>query len=331
MGFVSDLLGGGGDDAADASIEGAQITADAQQEALEYLKEKEAVPSWYQNQAMNALAGFYGLPQFTGGSAGVEKPIMPELQSVPGAVNYNYDTGDGIYGTDNSQEIARINAENQALMNKYNEQLETYGSAQAQPQIQPAQGQQAFIDEVMASPFYQSNIQQGENAVLRNVSATGGLRSGAANEALAQNSQNVLQNLTNQRLQGLQGFTGGAGLESQISDLISGIGKTTGQGTIAAGQAQADASGNTINNLIGLGTLATKIPWSDPKLKTDVIKIGEKNGFNIYSWKWNKIAKKLGLHGHSIGVMADEVKRIMPDAIGERSGFMTVNYKMVGV
>ena len=45
---------------------------------------------------------------------------------------------------------------------------------------------------------------QGENAIARNQQATGGFRSGTTQENLAQNSQNVLQGLVQQNLQGNQ-------------------------------------------------------------------------------------------------------------------------------
>ena len=56
-----------------------------------------------------------------------------------------------------------------------------------------------FIEGLQSDPFYDMMLKQGEESILRNKSATGGLRSGGAVEGLAQNSQSVLQQLYGQR------------------------------------------------------------------------------------------------------------------------------------
>ncbi|HHZ69831.1 MAG TPA: hypothetical protein EYN54_06035, partial [Methylococcaceae bacterium] len=60
--------------------------------------------------------------------------------------------------------------------------------------------QQAIIDQAQASPFMSSMIDQGESAIARNAQSMGGWRTGTSGENLAQNSQNVLQNLVQQIL-----------------------------------------------------------------------------------------------------------------------------------
>lgn len=59
MGIIGDIFGG--DDAADAATQGAQISAGAQREALEYLKEREKIPQQFREGALNVLGGLYGL------------------------------------------------------------------------------------------------------------------------------------------------------------------------------------------------------------------------------------------------------------------------------
>jgi hypothetical protein len=70
--------------------------------------------------------------------------------------------------------------------------------------------------------------------------------------------------------------------------------------------------------------------FSDPALKTNIKSTGSKNGFNTYSWDWNGLANKVGLSGSGVGVMADEVKAIKPEAVTIDRGFMKVNYNMIG-
>lgn len=112
------------------------------------------------------------------------------------------------------------------------------------------EGQQSFYDNAMQSPAYQNLMNTGEEAVLRNAAATGGLRGGAVQPALAQNSQNVLQGLVNQQLGGISSFTNPALNTGNIANMYANIGNTQAAGTTAANQAQQ----NNIGNLLGLGT-----------------------------------------------------------------------------
>lgn len=107
--------------------------------------------------------------------------------------------------------------------------------------------QQGTIDQVMASPFYNSMIEQGEEAVLRNAAATGGLRGGAVQPALAQNSQNVLQGLTQQHLSGLSQLSGYQPNTSAVAQQTSNIGQTYSQGTIAEANARQAGVGNVVD------------------------------------------------------------------------------------
>ena len=80
-----------------------------------------------------------------------------------------------------------------------------------------------------------------------------------------------------------------------------------------------------------LGTLAQLYGYhlmsSDERLKEDITLLGKVNGHNIYTWKWNEIAKSLGVNNPPIGVIAQEVKETNPDAVtmGD-DGYYLVNY-----
>ena len=64
------------------------------------------------------------------------------------------------------------------------------------------------------------------------------------------------------------------------------------------------------------------------RFKENIQYIGNQNGYNIYTWKWNKLARSLGIDGETIGVMAQEVQRINQEAIIEdENGYLFVNYK----
>jgi hypothetical protein len=70
---------------------------------------------------------------------------------------------------------------------------------------QPAQ--QAAIQGIEQSPQFTSLIQQGENAILQNASATGGLRGGNVQGALAQFRPQLLNQLLDQQYSRLGGLT----------------------------------------------------------------------------------------------------------------------------
>lgn len=116
------------------------------------------------------------------------------------------------------------------------------------------------------------------------------------------------------------------GLGSDVSNLIQNRGNILAGGIAGRNQIQAQTTANQNQ----LASQAFSL-FSDPKLKENRKLIGKSNGFNVWSWDWNKLAKKLGLTGSSTGVMADEVLKITPEAISYEKGFMKVNYNMIGV
>lgn len=56
------------------------------------------------------------------------------------------------------------------------------------------------------------------------------------------------------------------------------------------------------------------------------------NGLNVYSFEYIKELKPIAGFGRYIGLMAQEVEKIFPDAVSlHESGYKTVNYKLVGI
>jgi len=68
--------------------------------------------------------------------------------------------------------------------------------------------------------------------------------------------------------------------------------------------------------------------FSDERLKENIKPIGKsENGHNLYTWDWNDKAKKLGVNDPTTGVLAQEVKKYMPEAVIEdENGYYKVNY-----
>jgi hypothetical protein len=75
----------------------------------------------------------------------------------------------------------------------------------------------------------------------------------------------------------------------------------------------------------GIGSLASGLTaFSDRRLKTNIKQIGTAdNGLNVYSYNyvWGGPTQ--------LGYMADEVEKLVPEAVGESHGYKTVNYGMI--
>ena len=189
-----------------------------------------------------------------------------------------------------------------------------------------------FVFGLKENPLYQAILGTrgaGESAILRNASATGGLRSGNTNAQLTDYGQQLenkaLLDTYNTEIAGLGGLGQLPSMAPQIAQSMAGVGSTLAQGQIAAAQAKEQGTQNTVQNLLGLGGLF----FSDKRLKDSVVKIGENNGLNIYSWTWNEEAETIGLSGSGVGLMADEVEAVRPDLVSYVNGYKVVNYSGV--
>ena len=68
--------------------------------------------------------------------------------------------------------------------------------------------------------------------------------------------------------------------------------------------------------------------FSDPRLKTNVKRLGEVAGFNIYVWDWNEEGKKVANPAQpTLGVMADELQATHPHLVHKaHDGYLRVDY-----
>jgi hypothetical protein len=110
------------------------------------------------------------------------------------------------------------------------------------------EAERAAIDALAASPQLEALARQGEEAILQQASATGGLRGGNVQAALAQFRPAMLQRLIEQRYEQLgglteigrvsSGFQGEAGLNTgtNVSNLLLGKGSAMAGSRLAAGQ-----------------------------------------------------------------------------------------------
>ncbi len=117
------------------------------------------------------------------------------------------------------------------------------------------QAQQEYVTQQEQSPIFQALARQGEEAMLQNASATGGLRGGNLQGALAQFRPQLLNQFLEQQYQRLGGMTT---LGQQSAAGVGSAGMTAatniGQALTQAGQAQAGgalAQGRAWSNALG--------------------------------------------------------------------------------
>jgi hypothetical protein len=177
------------------------------------------------------------------------------------------------------------------------------------------------------------------------------LRAGVAN--FGRNMPNTAANAYGVAMQGGNSAVGnqGSGLaaaNSTIAGMNAGYG-TSIQGNTSAmnglnqqystqvnawnAQQQADAASSAgLGSALGLlGSAAIGKFGSDPKIKENIKKVGEFNGFNVYAFTYKPEYQDEHGFGLRFGVMADEVEKVIPEAVSlHKDGYRMVNYAMLG-
>jgi hypothetical protein len=212
------------------------------------------------------------------------------------------------------------------------------------------EAQQQAISQLEQGAGFQAQVRQGEEALLQNASATGGLRGGNIQAALAQFRPQMLQQAIEDQYGRLGGLTAlGQTTSQNIAQLgqASAAGQATAglktgadiaallgqQGAARAGSrlGQGAAASNVLNlpaQMLGMqygaGITNPTLGFSDQRLKKNVARLGTRSdGLGVYEFEY------IWGGGRHIGLMAQEVVNIYPDAIGESGGYMTVDYGKV--
>lgn len=125
--------------------------------------------------------------------------------------------------------------------------------------LQGPEAEQAAIERIATSPQFQALTQQGENALLQNAAATGGLRGGNFQASLAQFRPQVLSSLLEQQYNRLGGLTElgqasaamqgkqGMQLGQNVSDLFGRGAAAQAMGIVAKGNVPRQAFGDLLN------------------------------------------------------------------------------------
>lgn len=203
-------------------------------------------------------------------------------------------------------------AYNNAMLNAGNQQQQAYESARNQAYIQGLSGGQQQYQQAMGTRQQQIAEQQ----------------------ALQQNPLNMLNAVrTGQQMQVANmpqvGQSNPAALQAVAGPDM--LGAVTAQGqynmnTYNQQMAAYNAMMNGATSAAGTAAGAGAGMMSDRRLKKNIVRIGTHAlGIGLYTWDY--------LWGQPFsGVMADEVEKVMPEAVGVHpSGFKWVNYKMLGL
>lgn len=289
--FFGNLTGGGGgEDVQDEIIAASTEQAEAQREGLEYLKEREKLPTEVRDVALLGLQKeFKGIerPDISQTDAVSQQRMVDKARGSPlfAAIMGGREAGEesiartasatgGLRsgGTQEAFYDYNVELENQALVSAYNEQR--------------------ALDESQYEKEFQQYSQQ-----------IGGL------QGLAQlpSSANAIAAMT--------GGIGQTLAQGKIAALQS-------------GQVSQQQGTQNMMGMANLGLQAYSA-FSDIRLKDNVEFLEERNGHRYYKWDWNEEAEKLGLHGETEGVMAHELVEYMPQAIGAKDGYITVAYDML--
>lgn len=182
-------------------------------------------------------------------------------------------------------------------------------------------GDMTGLNTFLKSTGFDFARDRGESAINTKL-ASGGLRnSGAALKSLTQFNDDLRGQRSTSYIDTLlkqigTGFNAG--------QLIGGVGGQSNAQSTGSGQSTGSSSSKKgIGEILGNAATAAAMA-SDPRLKTEVVKLGEyDDGLGWYEFEYKAQPGK-----KHRGVMADEVERLRPWALGPKleGGYLTVYY-----
>ena len=265
--------------------------------------------------------------------------LLNQQYGMQGAQEQGAATSAGAFGGSREALMSGLNQQNQMLAQNQlvgNAYQNAYGAAQNQMNTVSAQGlagQQAAMQ----------GLGQGISGA-NTLAGIGGQQLGAQQNIIAaqsqagQQQQTQQQNIMNQAIQNYA--TAQQYPEQQLSFMNSMLrGLPTQQTTTATYQ----AAPSTVNQITGLGIAGlgaynafgggAAAAGSDINLKENVVLLWRAdNGMGIYEFEYKPEFKDHALCGHGkfIGYLAQEVEKVMPEAVLIMdNGYKAVNYDMV--
>lgn len=232
LGGVASIIGGNSQKkaakkAADAQVQAAQLAIDEQRRQFDTTQ---------QNFAPYLGAGTGALDQISA-LLGISSPGGTDWAAYVGGNPDALANWNAINGTSDGQQFGGDIAE----FGKYHYQAD--GSRRDLSPYTAEAGQQAAIDGLKASPLYTSLYRNGENAILSNAAATGGLRGGNTQNSLANFGADTLSTVIQNQLANLGGIANmGMGSAGQLGQFGANMAGQVGNALTQQGQARAGAA-----------------------------------------------------------------------------------------
>jgi hypothetical protein len=248
------------------------------------------------------------------------------------AIGQNFGQTSAQRGQDFSQNLATQAAANQAAAQRFTQASQTRGQ-QVDERLARAnfanQAQQQGLSQRQSANALNNQLQQQS---YNQAAGNAALQNAARQQAMQERA--YVRNIPINDIAALMGNVGGVQLPNfqpspnvavQSADLIGASLQANKQAQDAAA-AQNAASGGFMGGLMSLGgslgkaaIMSSGFP-SDIRFKENISKVGKYKGHNLYkyNYKWAK--------DRILGVMAQEVEKVIPDAVSEINGFKFVNY-----
>lgn len=290
MGLFSSITGGvlgllGGDSKAKAAKQGAAAQTAALQQGIDTISaQNSATQANFQPylstgaSATSAIADLLGL----GGTAAHQAATQPQALTTPNYAAYVQNNPDLLALYQSGQGQAR----GKTMEQFGQEHWQNYGQGENRPftpttnpqatapqatgdPISGQQAQQSAIDQLKASPLFQSLFRTGQEAIDQNASATGGLRGGNVQSSLANFGSDTLAKVIQQQLSNLGGLSGqglsaagtsgqlGASAAGSVANLFGAQGQAQAGGILNASAAKAGGLGSLINGIGDVGKTLT--------------------------------------------------------------------------
>ena len=205
----------------------------------------------------------------------------------------------------------------------YQKEMESFGQQQ----------NDALMQAVITGQQYGSNAQN--MALQRRGQEIGeydAQRNAPLNEYIGLTSGTQIQNpqFGSGGNQGIQSFDIAGAMQNQYSNQQAASNNTSSALSSLfglGGSSLATMAGATAAKSGFIGAAASALPllFSDIRLKDNIKYVGKEKGHNMYEFSYK------GSPDRFVGVMAQDILKTNPEAVGEHAGFMTVNYSKLGL
>lgn len=203
--------------------------------------------------------------------------------------------------------------------------------------LDPQREEQAYYDRAtrLLNDAYDRQLANTDEALINRGIQTGTKQYNQVMGDVQKNQLGALSDIANQAIFAGQGYTSGqignvnALTGARDINFINSMGGTNKayDNAYEAKQYAHQARTNAMNNLLGSGaTISAAALLSDKRLKENLEPVGKlDNGLKVYVGNYKE---ETGLDTTpQLFLLAQEVEKKNPDAVGEKGGYLAVNYK----